>query len=211
MRIGCDQIYEASTESYEDILESYGKENEYGLTGEGDVANLDAETMESVYDRIERGLMERYGKHKSAYVPRVMNAIAYSLADLAWYSDTEKVRKMTREDAVRVLTPSFSHGYGTWSKMSAMAGIEKVMDKHQEKFDEWDFDSGLRRENFDTEEEFYEAESEIRDREYEEWLPGGFDRAIVRRWHQQVEWHKERGGEGLWPYQILEKLRGAEK
>jgi len=181
-----DVIYNEDVDSYAEAIETWrgGMENDYGIPQMLGIENLRGGELWNAYHLIETNYAKTYGRREMEYIPQVMRSTAYALADLAW-------------DA------AMQAGKSDWSMASttfAMTGVEKIMDEHREKFDNdvMGGDTGLRVEQFESEEAFYEAEQKIHDEWYRTWLPGGMDMAILERWQQR---RQETGG--LWPTEML--------
>lgn len=199
-----DRIYNAEPEEMEDILNNAngGDETEYGIPRPGE--QFDASSMDGIYETILNRL-ERRNRRDNTYIPRTMDRIAYALADLAWESDMREVKVDPRTWSIQFLgknvkDPAIAEQIVEMftKSRSAMSGIHRQMEKHQEEWDRNLFDSGLRMEDFETEEKFFEAEQEVVDDAYREWMMGGFDMAINDRWNVLAKANK-----GKYPWDVL--------
>jgi hypothetical protein len=202
----------ANPDDWADILwgQSDHDQNEYGLGRDEKVYeqylreynNNGTAAFDQLYTSIEEGLhawsvsdRKEYGRRGDAFRHNPMGNIAAALADLAWDADLSRALKGH---------PFTPRGPGS----SALTGIHKVMDRHQEEFDKvWmPGDTGLREDQFESEEKFFEAEQKIRDEQYLEWMPGGLDHAIWQRWNEKLKETR-----GLWPSEIAANVAEKKK
>jgi hypothetical protein len=195
------RLYSAEPQEFADMIDAAAnleEVNDYGVPIPPE--RWDARTMENLYEQIIEMIQKQYRREHS-YIPRQMGPIASALADLAWNADMKEVQGDISKWSIDAgeTTPERIMEIFTKAR-SSMSGIHREMDKHQEEFDRWDFDPGFRVEEFDDEDKFYEAESEARDQAYGEWLSGGFDMAINRRWQERVQ---QAGGK--YPWDILKE------
>lgn len=160
--------------------------------------------MESGNSGLIERMLQKYSFRNHEYFPRLMDPIAIALADLAWNNDMREVQtdpknwgiifaggKYTPDEAIEMFTKA----------RSAMSGIHRMMDKHQEEFDKYDHDYGLNMDDFEDEEKFFEAEQELRDENYRSWLSGGFDMTINERWRELAA-----ANGGKYPWDVLKEL-----